>query len=208
MNNTAHDNRFFESTRGRIVTLLRRSNKTVNELAAELDLTDNAVRAHLMSLERDGLVAQRGSVKGHRKPHFIYGLSDKARDLFPRPYGTLFNRLLSVLKSTLRRPTLEARLRDVGMSIGNEVGSGTTNKREARLEQALSAIESLGGSATITNDGGQTVIQSQGCPFAEAVVEHPEVCKVTESMLEAILETKVEESCDRSASPKCRFAVR
>ena len=208
MNNTAHDTRFFESTRGRIVTLLRRSNKTVNELAADLDLTDNAVRAHLMSLERDGLVTQRGTVKGHRKPHFIYGLSDKARDLFPRPYGILFNRLLSTLKSSLRKPVLIDRLREVGRSIGDEVSTNLPNGREARLEQALSAIESLGGSARVNTESGQTSIQSDGCPFSEAVEAHPEVCKVTESMLEAILETKVEEACDRSASPKCRFVVR
>jgi predicted ArsR family transcriptional regulator len=46
--------RFFASTRGRIVTLLRRSSHTVEELAQALDLTDNAVRAHLATLERDG----------------------------------------------------------------------------------------------------------------------------------------------------------
>jgi predicted ArsR family transcriptional regulator len=206
-NTTRFDDRFFDSTRGRIVTLLRRTNLTVNELVSELGLTDNAVRAHLLSLERDGLVVQRGTIKGHRKPHFVYGLSEKARDLFPRPYGTLFNRLLSSLKATLRKPTLEARLRDVGTSIGGEVSAGVPNKLEVRLEQALSAIESLGGSARINNESGQTFIQSDGCPFSEAVEEHPEVCKVTESMLETILETKVEEACDRSASPKCRFVV-
>ena len=206
-NNTRFDDRFFDSTRGRIVTLLRRTNLTVNELVSELGLTDNAVRAHLLSLERDGLVVQKGTVRGHRKPHFVYGLSEKARDLFPRPYGTLFNRLLSSLKATLRRPTLEARLRDVGMSLG-ENSSATPQTREARLEQALSAIESLGGSARVSTESDQTIIQSDGCPFSEAVEAHPEVCKVTESMLETILETKVEEACDRSESPKCRFVVR
>ena len=37
--------RFFASTRGRIVALLRRESRTVDELAQALDLTDNAVRA-------------------------------------------------------------------------------------------------------------------------------------------------------------------
>ena len=56
--------RFFTSTRGRIVTLLRRASRTVDELAAALDLTDNAVRAHLATLERDGIVQQRGARRG------------------------------------------------------------------------------------------------------------------------------------------------
>ena len=46
---TKLDKRFFESTRGRIVTLLRGTTETVNELAQQLELSDNAVRAHLLS---------------------------------------------------------------------------------------------------------------------------------------------------------------
>ncbi|HEY9501228.1 MAG TPA: helix-turn-helix domain-containing protein, partial [Pyrinomonadaceae bacterium] len=77
------DKRFFESSRGRIVGLLRGTTKTVNELAEELDLTDNAVRANLLSLERDGLIRQRGVQRGTRKPHFSYELTPAAESLFP-----------------------------------------------------------------------------------------------------------------------------
>jgi predicted ArsR family transcriptional regulator len=52
------DERFFDSTRGQIVMMLRGATRTVDELAKELELTDNAVRAHLTTLERDGLVKQ------------------------------------------------------------------------------------------------------------------------------------------------------
>src|SRR5947207_14829988 len=52
--------RLFKSTRGKILDLLRTRERTVNELAEELRLTDNAVRAHLASLERDRLVSQAG----------------------------------------------------------------------------------------------------------------------------------------------------
>jgi predicted ArsR family transcriptional regulator len=56
--------RFFGSTRGRLVRLLRGAARTVEELAAALALTDNAVRAHLATLERDGLVQQAGVRRG------------------------------------------------------------------------------------------------------------------------------------------------
>jgi predicted ArsR family transcriptional regulator len=72
------DRRFFRSTRGRIVTLLRRSGRTVEGLARELGLTDNGVRAHLATLERDGVVRQRGSVRrgsGGDKPAYVYELT-------------------------------------------------------------------------------------------------------------------------------------
>src|SRR5437762_8200738 len=53
MQRTGWNKRLLASTRGRILALLRSENHTVNELATALDLTDNAVRAHLLSLERD-----------------------------------------------------------------------------------------------------------------------------------------------------------
>ncbi|HKO62082.1 MAG TPA: ArsR family transcriptional regulator, partial [Pyrinomonadaceae bacterium] len=91
---TRLDERFFESTRGRIVKSVRGSRKTVNELSAEFGLTDNAVRAHLLSLERDGLIRQSGIQRGTRKPHFAYELTSEADNLFPKAYDALLVRLI------------------------------------------------------------------------------------------------------------------
>jgi predicted ArsR family transcriptional regulator len=46
-----------------VVALLRRTGFTVDELPRELDLTNNGVRAHLATLERDGIVRQSGVVR-------------------------------------------------------------------------------------------------------------------------------------------------
>jgi predicted ArsR family transcriptional regulator len=51
--------RLLDRTRGQILTLFRSAPQTVNDLADALKLTDNAVRAHLISLDRDGLVRAR-----------------------------------------------------------------------------------------------------------------------------------------------------
>src|ERR671912_344819 len=114
MQRTKFDKRFFDSTRGRLVTLLRGATKTVNELAAELGLTDNAVRAHLLSLERDGLIKQSGIQRGTRKPHFAYQLTEEAEQLFPKAYDALLNQLIAVLKERLTPSALEEVLREVG----------------------------------------------------------------------------------------------
>ena len=61
--------------------LLRRSGRTVEELANSQGLTDNGVRAHLAVLERDGIVRQRGSVRraSGGKPAYVYGLTPDGR---------------------------------------------------------------------------------------------------------------------------------
>src|ERR671922_1517816 len=107
MKTTKLDERFFDSTRGRIVALLRGATRTVNELAEELGLTDNAVRAHLLSLERDGLVKQSGVQRGPRKPHFAYELTAEAERLFPKAYDALLNQLITALKGRLPHAALE-----------------------------------------------------------------------------------------------------
>src|SRR6185436_3185134 len=93
--------RFFDSTRGRIVSYLRGSQGTVTDLANHLELTDNAVRAHLATLERDGLVKQAGLRKGSRKPHFAYELTSEGEHLFPKAYDALLSQFITVFKKRL-----------------------------------------------------------------------------------------------------------
>jgi len=131
------DQKFFESTRGRIVTLIRRASRTVEELAQELDLTDNGVRAHLAVLERDGLVRQRGSVRrggsGGGKPAYVYELTPQAEDLFPKAYEPVLHRLLDVLGEQAGEENFEALLRAGGVRLAEEQHDGparTTNQRD------------------------------------------------------------------------------
>ena len=207
MNDTKLDSRFFESTRGQIVMLLRTTTMTVSEIAGRLNLTDNAIRAHLLSLERDRLVEQKGVIKGFRKPHHTYGLTDEARHLFPKPYAFLFNKLIEVLKKSLSPAATIDTLRDVGHSIGRDNTIDDGGDLQARLGDVLKTLEALGGAARLEEVNGKTLIRSESCPFNEAVSEHPEVCKVAESMIEEIVGKEVREVCDRTASPKCCFEL-
>jgi predicted ArsR family transcriptional regulator len=201
------DERFFHSTRGRIVHLLKQSAKTVNDLAAALELTDNAVRAHLLSLERDRLVESAGTIKGVRKPHVVYRLTDDARKRFPRAYDSLLNRLLDVIKQRLPKGGLMSVLSEVGSRIGQSKDVAENSPIAERVDIALKSLEEIGGAAEATVEGDKILIRSESCPFAEAVIEHPEVCKVAESLVGEIVGQKTTETCDRTASPKCRFVI-
>src|SRR5918994_2530306 len=103
---TRWDQRFFASTKGQVAALLRRGVATVEELARELGLTDNAVRSHLAALERDGLVAQSGVRRGAGKPAYTYALTPDAERLFPKAYGALLGLMLDVLSERLPPDTL------------------------------------------------------------------------------------------------------
>ena len=207
MDKTKLGERFFESTRGRIVSLLRSETLTVNELTEKLQLTDNAVRAHLLTLERDGLIKQSGVRRGFRKPHFAYKLTHDAEGLFPKAYDQLLNAIISVLKDRLDPKATAEVLREVGRSLAAGQAS-LRGSLESRARAAVKALEALGGSARIEKEETKWIISSGSCPLATAVGEHPEVCQLAEALMTEIVGVPVQEHCDRDGPPQCRFEIK
>src|ERR1044071_4332810 len=151
--------RLFKSTRGRILDLLRTRERTVNELAAELRLTDNAVRAHLASLERDRLALQSGMKPGVRKPHVTYALGPEAEQLFPKAYGRLVSLLMSIFSRQIKPRSLRAGMRAAGRAVAREHLSELRGKtRQQRIDVALDVLKELGGAATFQEEDGKHFI--------------------------------------------------
>jgi predicted ArsR family transcriptional regulator len=208
MRPTRWNERFWASTRGRIVLLLRRSRRTVNELAGALGLSDNAVRIHLTALERDGLVHPSGTRPGPRKPHVTYDLTPEADHLFPRVYGPLLHHLVDVLKERMPPADLEEVLRTVGhrMAAEHRPAAPADGLRE-RAEQAVTVLGSLGGLAELEGGDGKFVIRSFDCPLAVAVSGHPEVCRLVETLLADVIGAAVRQRCQTQPVPQCYFEV-
>lgn len=209
MESTKFGQIFFESTRGKIVNRLRRGASSVDDLAQELGLTDNAVRAHLATLERDGLVERSGIIPGLRKPHTAYQLTNEAGHLFPKAYHTLLNQLLIVLKNRLDARQLQEILGEVARQLAGDRKSSDLNESiVSRAERAVAVMEELGGVAIPENDVDKLLIRSgSGCPFADTVSEHPEICRLAETLLSEITGLEVREHCQRGNSPKCAFEI-
>lgn len=198
-----------ESTRGKILGLLRTKDQTVNELAAALKLTDNAVRAHLLSLERDGLAHQSGLQRGVRKPHATYALTPEAEQIFPKSYGVLLDLLLIVISRQLSLKELRAAMRQVGRRVAdNHLREVKGKSRNQRIEAALRILKDLGGSATFEKSQGKHFIRGNGCPLAAATSRHPEACLIAETLLSEIIGTPVKECCIHGSAPSCRFEIR
>ena len=201
--------RLFKSTRGKILELLRTRECTVNDLAKALRLTDNAVRAHLASLERDRLVAQSGMKPGIRKPHATYALGPEAEHLFPKAYGRLVSLLMSIFARQIKPRNLRAGMRAAGRTVANEHLPNLRGKtRQQRIDAALSILKELGGAASFREEDGKHFIYGNGCPIAAATANHPEACLLAESLLTELIGSPVKEHCVRSPTPSCRFEVK
>ena len=201
--------RLFKSTRGKILELLRTEERTVNDLADALRLTDNAVRAHLASLERDRLITQSGMKPGLRKPHVTYTLGPEAEHLFPKAYGRLVSLLMSIFSRQIKPRNLRAGMRAAGRSVAHEHLRELQGKtRGQRIDAALGILKELGGTASFREEDGKHFIYGNGCPIAAATANHPEACLLAESLLTEIIGSPVKECCLRGSTPSCRFEVK
>jgi predicted ArsR family transcriptional regulator len=199
------DRRFFSTTRGQVILLLRRAARTVEELAQALGMTDNGIRAHLATLERDGLVSQGLPRRGYGKPAATYGLTQEAERLFPQAYGQVLRELLGVLSTRLTPAELEGALRDTGRRLAH--GLAAQGELKQRSEAAAAVLNEIGGLAEAEPGDDGFIIQGYNCPLSAAVTDHPNVCHLAEALVEEIVGAPVRECCERGTPPRCRFQV-
>jgi predicted ArsR family transcriptional regulator len=202
--------RFHDSTRGRILALLRIEPRTVDDLAESLGLTDNAVRQHLTGLERDGLVRGGGVRRppGAGKPATVYELEAAAEPLLSRAYAPVLGTLLEVIADEVPTPQARRILRETGRRLAAAAGGRATGDFAARVEAAADVLTALGGSVHVEQKRGALIVRGAACPLASAVSRNPRVCHAVETLVSEISGEKATECCDRSGRPRCCFEIR
>src|SRR3712207_6793311 len=201
--------RFLETTRGQIVALLRRGSRTVEELASTIGLTDNAVRAHLATLERDGLVRSVGVRRGTGagKPATLFELHPEAELLFSRAYAPVLRAMLDAISERMPQEQAEELMRDVGRRLAAQLGRDRSGDLHARVHAAASLLGALGGEAYVEKGDDTLQLRGYGCPLSAAVTPRAEVCRAVEALLTEVIGATVREQCDRGERPRCCFHV-
>jgi predicted ArsR family transcriptional regulator len=199
------DKHFGDTTRGRIVAILRRGWRSIDEIAATLGLTDNAVRAHVATLERDGVVAVTGVRRDGTvgKPATLYGMAEGADTLFSSAYAPALSAVIAELES--RYPEqVNSILRAAGGRLGSR-GAGTLAER---VGDAAALLTELGGAADVVETAEGYEIRGNGCALAQAVSSHASTCCMVEQLLAEVTGGEVCERCDRAQQPpRCAFLV-
>lgn len=194
-------------TRDLVLRQIRRSPRTVRDLADELGVTTNAVRDHISVLEGEGLVAATRLRRGTGgKPARVYELTQEGEDSFARAYDVVLQLLLEVLKDELGPEELRSLLRRVGRRAARAQPRPGGDLRQ-RLEGALEIVGEMGGMADILPQNGGYRVQGYGCPVAALVRQHDEVCALTEALLSELTGAAVREECNRGDRPSCSLVV-
>ena len=198
--------RFAASTTGRIAALLRVRAMTIDEIAARLQRTSNAIRAQIAQLEADGVVQKAGRRATASKPSATYGLTPTAESGYSRLYVPLLAHLLHVLDARLSPRAFDGLMRRVGRSLLG-ARSGATGTVAQRVRGASRLLNEFGGLTRVERANGHYVIRSHGCPLAAATERHPETCHAVESLLREFSGLSVTTCCERGDRMRCRFEL-
>lgn len=203
--------RFFQTTRGRIVAeLRRRKSASAVELSKLFGLSPNAIRQQLVVLERDGLVAEQSVRRGPTKPTHEFSLTTEGEKLFPQRY----DKMLGAVLREVRRQHGET-----GIAA---VFDGITKRAVTKARTRITASDTAGKLGQLTEllgDGGVVAdynlidggfeLHEHNCPYSAVAKDNPEVCSVIHHVLDQTIGgSHVQTESLATGGSECRFELK
>lgn len=199
------------STRQTVLTLLKTNGQmNAGELAKHLQITEMAVRRHLSTLERDGLIAPTIVRQAMGRPTHMFSLTEQAELLFPRNYHVLALDLLEELEEDPNTAEMIGRL--------FEGRKRKLIERYAHRMEGKSLYDKVAELAAIQNDGGYMVqveeaaeglvLHEYNCPIAQVAGRYQQACQCELALFEQLLGTDVERTeCLAKGGGKCSYRI-
>lgn len=183
---------------------------SVDELSKGLEITRNAVRQHLASLEGAGLITA-GSTRpsGGGRPQQLYVLTELGKESFPRQYSWLAQLVVASVQQEEGSENMGKRLNDIGVGVAQQIRSQYPELKthEEKVEKLAEVMDQLGYNAkkTIMPDG-ETVIEADNCVFHRMAVKDREICHLDKGLMETFTDSKVDhDECMAHGGDLCRF---
>ena len=207
-----------QTTKQQILVLLKRTGSaTVEEASGALSVASMTARQHLLNLERDGLVESQRVRRSNGRPHYLYTLTQKGEEMFPRRYDLLARILLDELgeldpwslaemEPPARRTFLIQRSADRLAERFRFDADGRS--LEERIEAVTEVLRAVGGFAEWLRTEEGFEIRDYNCVFASLVDATEGCCEGHVRLITSLLKTPVtHESLDDGRVRCCRYIV-
>jgi predicted ArsR family transcriptional regulator len=199
-------------TRGRLLRLLRtRGRMNAGMLAAELGLTEMAIRRHMHELERQGSVSIVPVRQPKGRPLHLYELTTGADRYFPKNYHTLTIDLLAELEadpdtSPLIGRMFEGRRRKLQERYLPRMAGKSLEERV----QELTIIQNGGGYMAemerADNDGYW--LHEYNCPITDVAGTYEQACGCELELFRSLLGVQVNRTeCLAKGGSRCSYAI-
>lgn len=199
------------STRDIILNSIKMNNQaTVEELAEAASVSPVTVRHHLNSLQADGLLVTDSVRRKVGRPYYVYSLSEKGHELFPKNYVRLSGRLLDELKSRFPAGMLVEVFNSVVERIVEENREDFEN---LGFEERLTFLVDLLGEEGFLarwekHEDGYHLIE-YSCPYISVGRTHTEICTFDKSLILSVMQTDhiQQHSCMLRGDSCCEFSI-
>ncbi|MEO5952279.1 MAG: hypothetical protein ABIQ44_07430 [Chloroflexia bacterium] len=183
------------SPRAEVLKIVQRlGSVSVKELEAEMGVTTTAVREQVAYLLKEDLL-QATRVRGDiGRPYYVYSLTAKSQELFPKDYATLARLLLEETLEMHGAEGLRALLNRVSMRIASKL---TVDPEASELSQKLlglvASFSETGMEVSmmpVQNEEGVSngyVLKAHSCPYFDVARTHREICDMEQEMLVDLL---------------------
>lgn len=181
----------------------------VDALAEAADVSPVTVRHHLNGLQADGLIESESVRRKVGRPYYVYSISERGQEMFPKRYVRLTSRLLSEMKDRLPDDVIAEVFQGVVDSVLEEHrGEFEHLDMEARLDYLVKILTEEGFlSKWERTENGYTVIE-YSCPYLSVGNDHHEICHFDQQLILGILDVPVQQrSCMLSGAACCEFTV-
>ncbi|MCK0470933.1 metalloregulator ArsR/SmtB family transcription factor [Halalkalibacter sp. APA_J-10(15)] len=201
------------STKNKLLELLKKNGTlSVQNLTATLNITHMAVRKHILSLEKDGLIEGKEVRQAVGRPQQRYSLTSKGELLFPRNYEGISVEFLqdieelhgyevihTLFKKREQRLTKSYKQRLIQTNFDEKIAELTNIQNEKGYMAELQKI----------NDGTYELTE-YNCPILAIASDYKDACTCETEMFKQVLETNEIDriSCQSDGEPHCKFLIR
>jgi DeoR family suf operon transcriptional repressor len=176
-----------------LIALKKSQPLTAKELGLRFDLTANALRRHLDSLEEDGVITHRVEARGVGAPVHTYSLTSKGEELFPHAYTEALSEVLEAVRRAGGGEEIIAVFRRKWEKVAADalplLDALSFSERAQLLAELLNAEGFMAEAETPTPTSA--VVRKHHCAI-KAVAEHfPEICGVEQEFFQIVLGARV-----------------
>ncbi|QGH32988.1 DeoR family transcriptional regulator [Gracilibacillus salitolerans] len=201
-----------KTTKDRILELLKKEvTLSVNELIEYLDITHMAIRKHLTTLEKDGLVSSQHEKKEIGRPIQRFFLTTKGKRLFPNNYESISVEFLKDIQAIHGKESVhqlfENRKERQTQQYADLV---TQSSNHEKMQEMVHIQNEKGYMAELYQHGeDQFEIVEYNCPIFAVANEFHIACHCETSMFKNVLGTESVErvQCKTEGNNHCRFMV-
>jgi predicted ArsR family transcriptional regulator len=183
-----------QRTRRSILEYLKEHGRaSLEELAQCAGVVPMSARGHLNVLERDGLISyeeERGKVG---RPRFVYSLTDRGHDHFPKSYHTLCNRLLDTVTTDSQNASCELASRLAERWAADYVERLCDLSFDEQVRTLTQIRTDEGAMATCEAVADGYVIHQRNCPASCVASRFPQIiCAAEIGFMRRLINAPVE----------------